>query len=397
MKSTNKKSFSTSLLLICILYCGSSTAAPKNNITVIGVGRLGLCTALCLEEAGYNVLGVDIFPGYVEKLNNKQLHSPEPGVDEMLRKSKNFRATCSLDEGLAFSDLYLIIIATPSTNKVEAYDHGALGKLLSNINKRRVKNKHIVIGCTIFPGYIRKIGSLLIKDCENTTLSYNPEFIAQGDIIHGFQNPDMILIGEGNGEAGDVLEEMHHRLCKNEPAICRMSPDSAEITKLAINCFITTKIAYANMIGDMADYTPGANKFDILNAIGQDGRIGTKCLRPGYGFGGPCFPRDNRALGSYAKTIGVPPIIPEATDASNRTHAILMAKTFLAEDREQYLFEDVNYKPDCPVTIIEESQKLVVAAILARHGKNVTIRDKKHVIAEVKGEFGNLFKYEQIS
>lgn len=78
-------------------------------------------------------------------------------------------------------------------------------------------------------------------------------------------------------------------------------PPSAEITKLAVNCFVTMKVSYANMIGDIADATPGADKNHILQAVGADSRVGTKYLRPGYGFGGPCFPRDNRALGGYAR------------------------------------------------------------------------------------------------
>lgn len=391
MNYRNLQLFIFALSTLVTQWC---TAAPDNNITVIGVGRLGLCTALCLEQAGYNVLGVDVSPDYVAKLNNKTLTSPEPGVDDLLKKSVNFRATCSLDEALEFSDLYFIIIATPSTNKVEAYDHSALSKLLSNINKRQVKNKHIVIGCTIFPGYIRQVASFLLRDCENTTLSYNPEFIAQGNIIYGFQHPDMVLIGEGSSEAGDRLEAMYHRCCKNTPAICRMSPESAEITKLAVNCFITTKIAYANMIGDIADRTPSADKFTILKAVGKDLRIGSKCLIPGYGFGGPCFPRDNRALGSYAQTLGIHPIIPQATDASNALHAQLMIEQCMESDQNEYIFEEVNYKPNCPVVILEESQKLVVASTLAKNGKRVIIRDNASVIAQVQEEFGNLFEYE---
>ena len=97
------------------------------------------------------------------------------------------------------------------------------------------------------------------------------------------------------------------------------------------------------MIGDIADRSPGANKHDILNAVGSDSRVGKKyavfllqpmCynstrlydswshryLRPGYGFGGPCFPRDNRALGGYAKMVGVQPLLPEATDLYNKLH-----------------------------------------------------------------------------
>jgi UDPglucose 6-dehydrogenase len=113
--------------------------------------------------------------------------------------------------------------------------------------------------------------------------------------------PDMVLIGQGSKEAGDVLEAIYARICDNTPVVKRMSVDSAEICKLAVNCFVTTKIAFANMIGDMADLTEGADKHDILGAVGADTRIGHKYLRPGFGYGGPCFPRDNRALGAYAK------------------------------------------------------------------------------------------------
>jgi len=393
MKLMNPKFF---LFILLAQFSTNVCAAPENNITVIGIGRLGLCTALCLEQAGYNVLGVDIFPDYVKKINNKTLTSPEPGVQEALKKSKNLRATCNLDEGLEFSDIYFIIIATPSTDKVEAYDHSTLNRLLLNINKRKVKNKHIIIGCTVFPGYIRNRASLLIRDCQNTTLSYNPEFIAQGNIMHDFKNPDMVLIGEGNQKAGDLLEQMYHRCCENQPKICRMSPTSAEITKLSVNCFVTTKIAFANMIGDIADRSPGADKFDILDAVGKDKRVGSRYLRPGYGYGGPCFPRDNRALGSYAKTVDVEPIIPEATDESNKKHAELMTEQFVEQDLDEYVFEDVNYKPSCPVVIIEEAQKLAVAKLLAKKGKRVKIRDNQRVLDEVQGEFGTMFEYEQI-
>lgn len=366
----------------------------SNNISVIGVGRLGLCSALCFERAGYNVIGVDVFPSYIENVNNKTLKSPEPLLEEYLKSSTNFKATLSLDEALEFSDVYFIVVATPSTPSKEAYDHSMLSKLLSEINKRKVKNKHVVIACTVFPGYISQVARSLLKDCENTSVSYNPEFIAQGNIISWFENPDMVLIGEGSKEAGDFLETLYRRMCKNQPFICRMNPESAEITKLAVNCFVTTKIAYANMIADIADTTPNADKNDILNAVGGDKRIGNRCLKPGYGFGGPCFPRDNRALGSYAKTIGLEPLIPEATDKSNALHAKNMADKLLAKNQETYTFEDVNYKDNCPVVILEESQKLAVAEILAKNGKHVIIRDRVCVIEEVKQKFGNLFEYE---
>jgi len=366
----------------------------RNNISVIGIGRLGLCTALCLERGGYNVVGVDVFPSYVEALNNKTFRSTEPRVEEFLAASKNFRATMSIDEAINHSDLLLVFVATPSTGGERHYDHSMLGKVLMDLNSRKVNGKHVVIGCTVIPGYIAETGRYLLKDCVNTTLSYHPEFIAQGDIIKGTLQPDMCLIGEGSKEAGDFLEEMETRMCENKPHVCRMSCESAEITKLAVNCFVTMKVSYANMIGDIADATPGANKHDILNAVGSDSRVGKKYLRPGYGFGGPCFPRDNRALGGYANIVGITPLLPVATDEYNKFHAGVQLKQLLAENKDTYTFTGIGYKDPCPVAIIEESQKLVLAAGLAREGKRVILRDRDFLIRAAQLEFGRIFEYE---
>ncbi len=389
------KALSTILTILLLTISLPSQAHQHSAVTVIGLGRLGLCMALCLEKTGFDVLGVDVISSYVDSLNKKTFTSDEPFVTEYLGKSTHFKATTSLEEGINSSDIFLIIVDTPSSPH-EAYDHSKLSRLLSNINKHKVKNKHIVICCTVFPGYIRNIASLLLKDCENTSISYNPEFIAQGSIIDNFEHPDMVLIGEGSSEVGDRLESIYRKVCKNEPKFARMSADSAEIAKLAINCFLTTKIAYANMVGDIADQTYGADKFDILNAVGSDSRIGAKYLKPGYGFGGPCFPRDNRALGAYAEKIGIEPTIPCATDAANKEHACHMAENLIRTRQAYYVFENVNYKDNCPVIIIEESQKLAVAEILAKKGHKVLIRDRTEVVHAVQEKYGFLFEYEII-
>ncbi len=368
----------------------------NKNISIIGVGRLGICVGLCLEKAGYNILGVDVFPEYVQKINNKTLISPEPNVTELLKQSKNFKATLNLNEALEFSNIIFIYVATPSSGGNKHYDHTMLGNVLMNINKEKVKNKHIIIGCTVIPGYISQVGNFLIKDCENTTLSYNPEFIAQGDIINGLLKPDFILIGEGSKEAGDELENIYKTLNHGDINIQRMSPISAEITKLSVNCFITTKIAFANMIGDVADSSVGANKFDILRAVGSDSRIGSKYLKPGYGFGGPCFPRDNRALGSYIKSVGIDPLIPTATDESNKKHTKFQISQIIKNNNkdEPYIISGVGYKDNCTVPIIEESQKLIIGEELANNGFKVILQDKEHMLNAVKLEYGDIFDYD---
>ncbi len=388
-------SFMNKVFLLCMIaVLNTLYTNAYNAITIIGIGKLGLCTALCFEKAGYDVLGIDINEAYIASLNNKTFNSLEPQVNELLQNSSRFKASSSLDEGLEFSDIYYVLVDTPTTDHKEAYDHTNLNRVLAEINKRKVRNKHIIIGCTVFPGYTRTIGRELLKDCVNTTLSYSPKFIAIGNIIYGYLYPDIVLIGQGSTEAGNIIEELNKRVCLNSPRMCHMTPESAEITKLAVNCYITTKIAYANMVADIADKTLGADKYAILDAIGGDQRIGSLYLKPGYGFGGPCFPRDNRALGSYAQIVDIKPLIPQATDASNKAHAQFMINQFLEENRDCYIFENVTYKDCCKVPIIEESQKLVVAVALARAGKKVVIKDRGLVIREVQQAFGDIFEYQ---
>lgn len=364
-----------------------------DHLSVIGIGRLGICFALCLEKAGYHVLGVDLSSDYVSQINSKTFASFEPGVTEFLKKSQNLKATTSLKEGLDFSDTCFILVPTNTIPDIQSYDHSIVSDLLSAINSQAVSNKHLVICSTVFPGYISNTADSLIKDCKNTSISYNPEFIAQGDIIKGLLNPDMVLIGEGSRAAGDRLQAIYQKICQNSPHIARMSVPSAEITKLAVNCFVTAKIAFANLIGDIADVSPGADKEEILQAIGCDQRIGSKNLKPGYGYGGPCFPRDNRALGNYATKIGIDPLFFRTTDQTNDSHATFMANQLLKQNLNRYVFKDVCYKPDCPVPIIENSQKLAIAKKLAEQGKEVIIVDKEHIIQKVRQEYKNIFKY----
>jgi nucleotide sugar dehydrogenase len=368
----------------------------EKNVTIIGIGRLGICFALVLERAGYNVVGVDINPSYVASINDKTLKSNEPSVMEYLKKSKNLEATCDIQKGIDHSDVLFILVDTPSSGNETFYDHSKLGSVLIALNNRKVENKHIIIGCTVIPGYISKVGRYLVSDCKGSTLSYNPEFIAQGDIINGQLKPDMVLIGAGSDEAGKRLAKMYVMMCDNEPKIEIMSPESSEICKLGVNCFVTMKVTFSNLIGDIADRTPGACKIDITNAIGKDSRVGNKYLRPGYGYGGPCFPRDNRALGGYGEMVGVDALLFKATDAYNKYHTQLQLAEKLKEKQDSYTFKGVAYKPNTKVPIIEESQRLAIAVGLAKAGRKVTILDYKDIITEVKKEFGGLFTYEVI-
>lgn len=362
------------------------------KITVLGVGRLGLGLALLIEKAGYNVLGVDISEPYIESLNLKTFKTKEPEYERLLQESTNFKATSDLNKGLNHSDIIFIMVQTPNSGTDRYYDHNILSNVLMKINERKVENKHIIIGCTVMPNYIQEIGEFLLSDCKNCTLNYNPEFIAQGEIIKGFLNPDIILIGTKSEELGEKLREIYSKFVQTSPKYCIISPLEAEITKITINGFITTKLSFANMISDVCD-SVGVDKNKVLQSVGGDSRIGNKYFRPGYSFGGPCFPRDTKALALFVEQSKINNEVLLATTKYNNEHTDFQVKQLLAENREEYLFEDVCYKEGSKIPIIEESAKLKIAKRLVEAGKNVTIKDEIQLINEVKKEYGNIFYY----
>jgi len=361
------------------------------NVSIIGIGKLGLAFALTLEKAGYNVVGVDINEEYVNSLNNKSFNSDEPNVSEYLKESLWFKATTSLTEAVEHSDLLFVIVATPSRSNGR-YDHTQVDNLITQLQEHgRVEDsKHFIVCCTTMPGYCESIKSKLQK--LNYVVSYNPEFIAQGTIIFNQEQPDMVLIGEGSPTAGDLIQEVYETHTTNEPRICRMTPTEAELTKISLNCFLTTKIAYANMIGDIA-LRSGGRPDVILNAIGSDTRIGNRYLGYGYGYGGPCFPRDNRALALYASDCGIEALISKASDVSNDLHLEYQVELFMQETpiEESIEFSYVTYKPDS--TLLVESQQLEFAKKLAEKGYNVTINEREVIIDQLKDLYGDLFTY----
>jgi len=364
------------------------------QISVVGVGRLGLCLSLNLERSGYHVIGVDKNLPYISSLNNKTFTSSEPSVDRFLKESQNFQVYSELKECLA-SDVIFIVLPTPSLPSGK-YNHQHIDDVIQELIAMGVQptKKYLVISSTVDPGYCDKTYAM-IKD-YNYEIVYNPEFIAQGSIIKDQLSPDIILLGFAPDSGGQMVETIYETMCINQPVICKMSLMEAEITKIALNCFITTKIAYANMVGDIVNRL-GLSPYRVLNAIGLDARIGNKCLGYGFGFGGPCFPRDNRAFGTFCEEHGIYPHISYATDNSNKSHLIYQLKDFVANNPDQskeILFESVTYKPN--TDIIEESQKLKFAVELQRFGYKVRIKDSVNVISQLKRLYGDKFSYETV-
>ncbi|MCB0638420.1 MAG: UDP-glucose/GDP-mannose dehydrogenase family protein [Lewinella sp.] len=363
----------------------------SEKVAVIGIGKLGLCFALSLTRAGYEVIGIDIDPDYVDQVNRRALPSDEPGVAAALREVQGFTATTDLGHiREAAIELVYVFVATPSTPE-GGYDHDQIDRVADQILAWEPPTRPIqlVIGCTTMPGYCDTLAERLAP--YGHTVSYNPEFIAQGRIMQDLARPDQVLIGEADAAIGDRLEALYRRVCENEPAFHRMDRLSAEITKLATNCFLTTKIAFANAIGDLA-LQAGARPNKILAAIGSDSRIGPKYLGYGFGFGGPCFPRDNRALGLFARQQGQELLLSDATDQANARHLDFQVRAYLDQypPETPIEFNTVTYKPDSPLLI--ESQQLALALALARAGRRVVIRERPAVTRILQDRYPGLFE-----
>jgi UDPglucose 6-dehydrogenase len=206
-------------------------------------------------------------------------------------------------------------------------------------------------------------------------LCYNPEFIALGSVVHDMLHPDLLLIGESDQRSGDILVGIQRSVCGNHPPIARMNFVNAELTKLAVNTFVTTKISYANMLAQVCERLPGADVDVVTSALGLDSRIGTKYLRGALKYGGPCFPRDNIAFSRLARHVGVHAALAEATNEQNRQQTSRLVKFVLSKlPREgRVAILGLSYKPNTDV--VEESPGLDLAGHLIDAGIPVTMYD----------------------
>lgn len=358
------------------------------KIGVVGVGKLGICFALNAAQKGFHVIGVDVNIDLVAALNARDIITDEPLVRDFLATANQFEAHTSLQSIIDDEiSLLFLFVATPSLAD-GSYDHSQIDRIAKQLIEIGLRNKPIqlIVGCTTMPGYCNLLANQLLP--FNYNVSYCPEFIAQGSIMRNQVMPDQVLIGEATHESGNAIEQFYTHFCDNSPVFCRMDRLSAEIAKIATNCFLTTKISFANSIGDLA-VKAGANPDKILAAIGSDSRIGSNYLGYGFGFGGPCFPRDNRALGKFADESGYELLLSKATDEVNRRHLDFQVQQALDNNDETITFDYVSYKKDS--TILEESQQLALAIQLARAGKKVIIRERASIIRFLDVEFSGLF------
>jgi len=356
----------------------------KMRASVIGLGKLGAPLSAVLASKGHQVIGVDINLLFVDAINQGKAPVEEPRLQELIDASKGrLTATTNYEKAILGSDITFVILPTPTdengifTNKYVIESLKSIGTAL-----RRKEGYHVVnITSTVMPGSCEgEIRAALEASSGRSVgkdlgLCYNPEFIALGSVVQDMLYPDMILLGESDPRSGEMLESIYKTSCENNPPIMRMNLVNAELTKISVNTFVTTKISYANMLADICERLPGADVEVVTTAVGMDSRIGRKYLKGAIGYGGPCFPRDNVAFAKLAHSLGAKPDLAEATDRLNNyqiDRLTAAAKKMLAGRRHVGIL-GLSYKPNTPV--VEESQGVELAAHLADEGLTVTVYD----------------------
>ncbi len=353
------------------------------RISVVGLGKLGAPLAAVLASKGNEVLGVDVNPDAVRLLNEGRAPVEEPGLQALVSESQDRLSATTDLRAAAGAETSILLVPTPSDDR-GAFSNEHVLAAVEEIGRGLAASEDyhvVVVASTVMPGSCdteirpalesasgRRIG-------ENLGLCYSPEFIALGSVIRDMLEPDMVLIGESDARAGDVLERLYGGVCENDPPFRRMSLVNAELTKIAVNTYVTMKISYANALADMCERLPGADVEAVTDALGLDTRIGGKYLRGGLAYGGPCFPRDNKAFGVFARDLGAEPLLAEATDAVNVAQTDRLARVVESrlEAGNAVGILGLAYKPDTGV--IEESPGLALARLLGSAGYEVRVYD----------------------
>lgn len=356
----------------------------KLRLSIIGLGKLGSPMVAVFAHKGYEVIGLDINASFVAALAEGRAPVEEPRLQELITQNRQrIKATTDYNVAVAESDITFVIVPTPSgpdlffTNKYVLESMAQIGAAL-----RKKSGYHVVVvTSTVMPGSTggeiqsaleaasgRKVG-------PDLGLCYNPEFIALGSVVRDMLYPDMILIGESDAKAGAMLEQIYRGSTDSDPQYHRMNFVNAELTKISVNTYVTTKISYANMIADMCDYLPGADSDVVNRAVGADSRIGKKYLKSAIGYGGPCFPRDNKAFAALGRKLGARCDLAEATDKINDHQLARLqgAVEASAAPGKTVAVLGLSYKPETGV--IEASQGVMLAKMLADAGYKVSVFD----------------------
>ena len=300
------------------------------NVTFIGAGYVGLVSGTGISDFGHKVTCYDISKEKIESLKKGNIPIYEPGLRDLIIKNTNAgRLSFSNNPKIAIKDADVIFIAvgTPMGKDGKA-DLTYVKSAAKTIGKYLDSYSVICTKSTVPIGSSKKIIKIINKSKKNgATFDYisNPEFLREGSALNDFLWPDRIVIGGESNKAFDVMKEIYGPLFKNKQPIVYTTVATAEMIKYASNAFLALKISYINEVANLCE-SIGADVKQVSKVMGQDGRISSKFLHPGPGYGGSCFPKDTEAFAAVGINNGIRIRTIEAAIKTNNAQKLRMVK-----------------------------------------------------------------------
>ncbi|MET8946900.1 UDP-glucose/GDP-mannose dehydrogenase family protein [Streptomyces sp. NPDC004542] len=363
------------------------------KITVIGTGYLGATHAAAMAELGFEVLGLDVVPEKIAKLERGETPMYEPGLEELLRKhvagfegsSGRLRFTQDWAEVGAFGDVHFLCVNTPQRHGEYAADMAYVNAAVASLAPHLTGPALVVGKSTVPVGSADRLAAYLAEHAPagaDAELAWNPEFLREGFAVEDTLHPDRIVVGVRSERAEKLLREVYATpVAGGTPFVVTDFP-TAELVKTAANSFLATKISFINAMAEVCE-AAGGDVARLAEAIGYDDRIGKKFLRAGIGFGGGCLPKDIRAFMARAGELGVDQALTflREIDSINMrrrgqmvelTREVLGGGSFLGR---RVAVLGATFKPDSDD--VRDSPALNVAGQIHLQGGQVTVYDPK--------------------
>ncbi len=369
--------------------------------SVIGLGFIGLATAVYLASKGHHVVASSNEKEKVEKIKDGEVPFFEPDVKETLRNALDNRridVVLGREAAVLNSDITFVTVGTPSKSNGSANlrfikdTSKEIGKAL----KKKGSYHLVVIKSTVPPGTTQNIVKPLIEKYSGKQagvdfgLTMSPEFLREGAALYDVANPDRVVIGEYDKRSGDLLEDFSRELYGSKVPVVRICLASAELSKYASNVFLATKISFINQMAQIAERLEGVDVNDVAKAMGLDPRIGGAFLKAGPGWGGSCFPKDTRSMVYFSKQLGYNAGLTKEVINVNNQQARRIVE--LAEEEvgdllgKKVALLGLSFKPD--TDDIRDAPSLRIIELLLSKGAKISAYDPA-AMENVKRIFGS--------
>src|SRR5680860_95142 len=349
---------------------------------MIGAGYVGLVSGACFSDFGWDVTCLDKDKDRIADLNRGKIPIYEPGLDDLVARNVaagRIRFSHAISEAVADADVVFLAVGTPIRRGDGyadlSYVYEAVEELAPHLNSGAV----IATKSTVPVGTGQEVERRLraLRPDIDFAVCSNPEFLREGSAIRDFTHPDRVLVGCDDGRGREVMERLYEPLALRKAPIMFVSRESAELAKYAANAFLAMKVTCINEIADLCEMV-GADVSEVAGAMGADGRIGSKFLHAGPGYGGSCFPKDVSALVRTAREAKSPLSLIEQVEKVNLERKIAMASRIEAAtggsvDGKTIAVLGVTFKPN--TDDMREAPSLVILPMLQARGATVRACD----------------------